>query len=220
MSKETLTVNAALINYVRENSLREDPRLARIREENAEHPCFGMFTTPEQGQFLSFLSQLKQPKKALEIGVFLGYSALAVALKMPKDGILYAVDKNSEWTNRAKEYWHDAGVAEMIKPANGDALPFLQTLLSENHAGTFDFIFIDADKRNYKNYYEAALQLAAPGALIIIDNVLWRGTVADPAITDKHALWMREFNAFVHSDERVDLSMLTIGDGMTLAIKR
>lgn len=216
--KKILRVNGTLLNYIRENSLREHPALERIRTENAAHPCFKMFITPEQGQLLSLLFSLIRPEKSFEVGVFMGYSALACALASPATTI-YAIDRNIEWTGRAKKYWAEAGVADRIHLLLGEGAEHLQRLIDEGHAGTFGVGFIDADKKSYDTYYELSLKLLREGGLLIIDNVLWRGTVADPGNSDPATEDIRRFNRKLHLDTRVHLSMLPVGDGMTLALK-
>jgi caffeoyl-CoA O-methyltransferase len=178
-----------------------------------------MQVSPEQGQLLGLLAQLVGAKKALEIGVFTGYSSLSVALRMPPGGRLYACDISDEFTRVARRYWAQAGVADRIELRLGPALDTLDALLAEGHGGSFDFAFIDADKLNYRTYYERALDLVRPGGLIAVDNVLWSGRVIDSADQEAETLAMRAFNQAVHDDARVALSLVAAGDGVTLAVK-
>ena len=179
-----------------------------------------MQISPEQGQFMALLAQLMGAKKTLEIGVFTGYSALAVALALPDDGKVIACDISEEYTAIAKDFWERAGVSEKIDLRIAPALETLDQLISEDETGSFDLAFIDADKRNYENYYERALRLLRPGGLILIDNVLWSGKVVDPTITDKQTQAIREFNQKLHQDSRISLSLIAIADGLTLVLKR
>jgi predicted O-methyltransferase YrrM len=200
--------------------LQEPLILAQLRQETAQRPGAQMQIAPEQGQLLALLVQLLKARKTLEIGVFTGYSALAVALVLPDQGKLIACDINVATSLIAQRYWKQAGVADKIELRLAPALETLQSLLQENHAGSFDFVFIDADKRNYDAYYEYALQLTRPGGLIVIDNTLWYGRVVDRAVQDKQTLAIRTLNQKLHTDERITLSLIPIADGLTLAWKR
>lgn len=175
---------------------------------------------PEQGQFMAFLLRLMGAKRCLEIGVFTGYSSLAAALALPEDGRIIACDVSEEWTAIARRYWREAGVEGKIELRLGPALDTLDQLLGEGEAGRFDFAFIDADKENYLSYYERVLPLLRSGGLIAVDNVLWSGRVADPEVADADTVAIRHFNDCLHRDERVDLCVVPIGDGLTLARKR
>jgi len=175
---------------------------------------------PDQGQFMQLLVQLLGASKTLEVGVFTGYSALWVALGLPQDGRVVACDMSEEYTAVGRRYWKEARVDQKIDLRLGPALVTLDALLKEDQAGTFDFAFIDADKTNYQNYYERALQLLRAGGLIAIDNTLWSGRVANPQENDEDTVAIRKLNQKLHHDERVTLSMLTVGDGLTLAMKR
>ncbi|TCJ16270.1 SAM-dependent methyltransferase [Parasulfuritortus cantonensis] len=217
-----------LLDYLR-SMLREPAIMARLREETAQDRFAIMQTTPEQAQFLSFLVKLLEPRKALELGTFTGYSALAVALSMPGDGRLVTCDISTRWTTMARRYWHEAGVDGMIDLRLGPALATLRDLLDQGEAGTFDFIFIDADKREYDEYYEGALILAKPGGLIVLDNVMCMGGVVEATATQE-ARWkpgkakavaiMRSLNERIRNDARVDQVMLPFADGLTLVRKR
>lgn len=220
MSDITLNLTPALYEYYQRVSLREPEVLRQLREQTHKMSMGQMQISPEQGQFMGLLIELMQAKKTLDIGVFTGYSALSVALALPEDGRVIACDINVEWTKLAKRFWEMAGMTHKIDLRLAPALQTLQSLIDAGEAGTFDFAFIDADKANYLNYYEAALTLLRSGGLILIDNVLWYGDVADPTNHEKNTVIIREVNEKLHQDERVTLSMLTIGDGLTLARKR
>jgi predicted O-methyltransferase YrrM len=220
MSKQTTGLEKTLADYIQSISLREADILRQLREETAKLSMARMQISPEQGQFMALLVQLMGAKKTLEIGVFTGYSALAVALALPDDGKVIACDISEEYTAIAKGFWARAGVSEKIDLRIAPALETLETLITEGEAGSFDLAFIDADKRNYENYYERALILLRPGGLILIDNVLWSGKVIDPTITDKQTQAIQEFNQKLHQDSRISLSLIAIADGLTLALKR
>jgi len=220
MSKQTTGLAETLADYIQLISLREPDILKQLREETAKLSMAQMQISPEQGQFMALLVQLMGAKKTLEIGVFTGYSALAVALALPNDGKVIACDISEEYTAIAKDFWGRAGVLEKIDLRIAPALETLEKLITEGEAESFDLAFIDADKRNYENYYERALTLLRPGGLILIDNVLWSGKVTDPTITDKQTQAIREFNQKLHQDSRISLSLIAIADGLTLALKR
>jgi spermidine synthase len=220
MTKQTTGLEETLADYIQSISLREPDILRQLREETAKLSMAQMQISPEQGQFMALLMQLMGAKKTLEIGVFTGYSALAVALALPVDGKLVACDISEEYTAIAKDFWARAGVSEKIDLRIAPALETLEKLIIEGETGSFDLAFIDADKRNYENYYERALILLRPGGLILIDNVLWSGKVTDPTITDKQTQAIREFNQKLHQDSRISLSLIAIADGLTLALKR
>jgi caffeoyl-CoA O-methyltransferase len=207
-----------LYAYMLRVSHRDTDVQRRLREETAAHPYAGMQIGADQGQFMGFLVQLTGAKKCLEVGVFTGYSALSVALALPRDGKIVACDVSEEYTKIARRYWEDAKVAHKIELRLGPALKTLDVLMSGSH--DFDFAFIDADKVNYDGYYERCLQLLRKGGLIAIDNVLWSGRVADPSQNDADTVALRELNEKIGNDERVDMTMLPIGDGVTLARKR
>ena len=210
----------SLYSYLKSVSLREPPILARLREETASHPQAMMQIAPDQGQFMALLIQLMGARRTLEVGVFTGYSSLAVALALPSGGRIVACDINEEFTSVARRYWKEAGVDHMIDLRLRPALETLREMLTQGQHGQFDFAFIDADKTNYENYYECALELIRPGGLIAVDNVLWSGRVADPAESERDTVALRAFNQKLHHDERVTLSMLPVSDGLTLALKR
>jgi predicted O-methyltransferase YrrM len=217
---KTLGLGDRLQNYFLSISGRESDILRSLRQETATHPLSRMQIAPEQGQFMALLVQLLGATKTLEIGVFTGYSSLAVALALPPQGKIVACDINEDYTAVARSYWQRAGVADKIDLRIAPALETLDRLLESGEAGTFDFAFIDADKQNYDNYYERALQLLRVGGLIAIDNVLWGGQVADPTVDDANTEAIRALNARLVQDERVSLSVVPIADGLTLALKR
>lgn len=210
----------SLHDYVLSVSLREPEVLRALREETAQHPRGVMQVAPDQGQFLGFLVQLTGVRKALEIGVFTGYSSLSIALALPTEGQLVACDVSEEYTAIARRYWEKAGVADKVNLRIAPALETLDRLITEGESGSFDFAFIDADKENYQNYFERSLQLLRPGGLIVVDNVLWSGDVADPTNQGASTRALRQFNQDLHTDERVTLSMIPMADGITLAMKR
>ncbi|MFM7573917.1 MAG: class I SAM-dependent methyltransferase [Snowella sp.] len=220
MSKQTTGLAETLADYIQSISLREPDILKQLREETAKLSMARMQISPEQGQLMALLVQLMGAKKTLEIGVFTGYSALAVALALPVDGKLIACEISEEYTAIAKYFWGRAGVSEKIDLRIAPALETLEKLITEGEAESFNLAFIDADKRNYENYYERVLILLRPGGLILIDNVLWSGKVVDPTITDKQTQAIREFNQKLHQDSRISLSVVAIADGLTLALKR
>jgi caffeoyl-CoA O-methyltransferase len=219
MSNRTIVLSDRLHDYYQRVSLREPEILRALREETAAMPGAGMQISPEQGQLMRLLVELTGTKRAIEVGTYTGYSALCVALAMGPGGRLVACDINPETTAVAQRYWRKAGVADRIELRLGPALATLDGLLQAGGAGRYDFAFIDANKEDYAAYYERALQLLRPGGLVAIDNVLWGGDVADPAKTDQETTAIRALNEKVHADPRVSISMLPIGDGLTLARK-
>jgi len=219
MSNQTIGLNDQLYNYLQSVSLREPEILTQLRQETAQHAMSRMQISPEQGQLMALLVQLMGAKKTLEVGVFTGYSSLVVALALPTDGKVVACDVSEEYTAIARRYWQQAGVDDKIDLHIAPALETLDQLLATGQAGTFDFAFIDADKSNYDGYYERSLQLVRSGGLVAIDNVLWYGRVADPQVQDNSTKSIRAFNQKLHEDARVSLSMVPIGDGLTLARK-
>ena len=219
MSRTHTPLTDELSDYLRQVTLREPDVLRRQREATEQHPQATMQTAPEQGQFLSLLVRLTNARKTLEVGVFLGYSSTSVALALPADGKVIACDRSEEFTAQARQLWRDAGVADKIELRLGPALDTLDALIAQGNAGTIDFAFIDADKANYLNYYERALTLLRPGGLIAVDNVLWDGRVVDPKQNDADTRAIREFNRTLHTDQRIALSIVPLGDGLTLACK-
>jgi predicted O-methyltransferase YrrM len=221
MANSFLGLDERIEDYLMNNSLREPDVLRRLREETiANNPQAEMAVAPIQGQFMALLVKLIGAVKALEVGVFTGYSSLCAALALPPNGHIVACDVSEEWTSVARRYWAEAGVADKITLRLGPAVETLDELLRDGQAGTFDFAFIDADKPNYDNYYERALKLVRRGGLIIFDNMLWSGKVADPSIQDSHTVALRALNEKLHHDERVFVSLLPLRDGVSLAVKQ
>ena len=220
MGNKTISLDSRLSEYLLSVSLREAEILQQLRAETAKHPLGRMQIAPEQGQFMALLVQLMGAKKALEIGVFTGYSATAIALALPPDGKLIACDIDEEYINIARRYWQQAGVALKIDLHLAPATETLDRLIARGETETFDFVFIDADKSNYDTYYEKSLQLVHSGGLIAVDNVLWNGKVADLEIQDNRTKAIRALNEKIHQDNRVNLSLVPIGDGLTLAMKK
>jgi predicted O-methyltransferase YrrM len=209
-----------LYRYLLDVSVREADVLRRLREETATLPNANMQIGPEQGQFMGLLVELIGAKYALEVGTFTGYSALAVAMALPFDGRVIACDLSEEWTSIGKPYWEESGQAHKIELRLGPAIDSLDELLLQGRAGHFDFAFIDADKERYAAYFERCLELVRRGGLIAIDNTLWDGKVVDAEPADEDTEAIRRFNEKLKDDERVSLSLVPIGDGLTLARKR
>ena len=219
MSTRTLPLTENLHAYLLANSLREPPILERLRAVTAALPNSNMQISPEQGQLMQMLVRLTGARRCIEIGTFTGYSSLAVALALPADGRLVTCDVNSDWTGLARQFWQEAGVESRIELRLQPALRTLDEL-ERAGAGGFDFAFIDADKTNYLAYYEKLLTLMRAGGLIAVDNTLWGGKVADSADDTADTVALRAFNARVHRDDRVDISLLPLGDGLTLLRKK
>ncbi|HEY9141253.1 MAG TPA: class I SAM-dependent methyltransferase [Bryobacteraceae bacterium] len=219
MSRTQTPLDDSLLAYVREVTLREPEALRRLRESTEDHPRASWQVAPEQGQFLHLLARLTGGRRALEVGIFMGYSSTWIALGLAPGGRLIVCDQSEEYSRRARRTWRDAGVEDRIELRLAPALDSLDALLAEGRAGSFDFIFIDADKGNYIHYYERALLLLRQGGLIAADNVLFHGTVADPANHDPDTEAIRDFNRHLHADRRTSLSMATMGDGLALAVK-
>jgi predicted O-methyltransferase YrrM len=220
MSRTTLPLTERLQEYLLANSLREHPALRQLRDETSALPDAGMQIAPEQGQFMALLVELIGAHRVLEIGCFTGYSALAMALALPPDGRLITLEVNAEPIEIGRRAWRAAGVAERIEVRLGLALESLDALLEEGAADSFDLVFIDADKKSYDAYFERALRLVRPGGVILLDNVLWGGAVADPADHERQTQVLRTLNTKLHRDERISLSLLPLGDGLTVARKR
>lgn len=219
MARATLSLTDELQKYILNISLREHPLLAALREETAQHPEAKMQISPDQGQFMATLLRLIQARSVLEIGTFTGYSALAMALALPSDGQIVACDVSEDYTKIARRYWADAGVADQITLHLAPASETLEKLLSNKQANTFDAAFIDADKESYDLYFEKSLALVRPGGLIMIDNVLRGGDAANPATDSVATQSIQALNQKLHHDPRVHLSLVPIGDGLTLAQK-
>lgn len=220
MEKGSLGLGDELYDYLLKVSLREANVLRRLREETAAMPRSIMQISPDQGQFMALLVELMGATRCIEVGVFTGYSSLAVALALPSEGRITACDISEEYTAVARRYWAEAGVAHKIDLRLAPALETLDGLISDGATGTYDFAFIDAEKTEYADYYERLLTLLRPGGLILIDNVLWSGRVADAEIDSDDTVAIRAFNEKLMADERVSLSMLALADGLTLARKR
>ena len=215
-----LALDDRLYGYVLEHSGREPAVLRELREETAPMEHAGMQIGFDQARLMALLVKLAGARRCIEVGVFTGYSSLAVALALPADGRIVACDVSEEWTAIARRYWQKAGVAERIELRLGPAAQTLDAMLARGEAGRHDFAFIDADKSSYRDYYEKCLELMRPGGLIAVDNTLWSGEVADPSRQGRDTRALRAFNDALARDDRVDLAMLTVGDGVTLARKR
>ncbi|MEE8535233.1 MAG: class I SAM-dependent methyltransferase [Kiloniellales bacterium] len=220
MSNRTLNLTDRLYDYVLAVSLREPPLLARLREETAKLPDAEMQISPEQGQLMAFLAELIEARRCLEVGTYTGYSALSVARVLPPDGEVVTCDIDETATAVARRYWAEAGVADKIRLHLAPASETLERLIAEGRGESFDFAFIDADKENYGAYYEQVLALLRPGGLMLIDNVLWSGAVADPAREDPDTVAIRALNETLRDDARVSLSLLPVSDGLSLVRKR
>ena len=220
MSNRTLSLDDALYSYLLDVSLRETPLQLRLREETAALSVAQWQIAPEQGQFMAMLVQLTGARRLLEVGTFTGYSALSMAQAMPEEGQLLCCDIDEQYTSIARRYWEEAGVAARIQLRLAPALETLGALVREGRADSFDLIFIDADKTNYPAYLENALVLARPGGVILFDNTLWSGRVleARPESADTRAI--QSLNRRLKLDQRVDISLLPLGDGLTLCRKR
>ncbi len=220
MSTKTIEVTDELRQYILSVSLREPEILRRLREETASYPNSSMQIAPEQGQFMALLVRMIGAVNTIELGVFTGYSSLWVALALPSHGKLVACDKNPKYVAVAQRYWREARVENRIDLKLGEAIDTLDRLITDGRSGSFDFVFIDADKEMYDAYYERSLKLVRRGGLIAIDNVLWDGEVANPRAADDATQAIRDLNAKLHSDDRIELSLVPIADGLTLAMKR
>jgi predicted O-methyltransferase YrrM len=220
MSSTHLKITDELAAYIRQASLREPEVLAKLRAETATLPLGSMQITPEQGQFMSLLVRMLDARNTIEVGVFTGYSSICVAEALPSDGRVVACDVSEEYTSIARRFWREAGVEDRIDLRVGPAVATLDQMISSGGHEQFDFAFIDADKANYDAYYERLLILVRAGGVIAIDNVLWHGRVVDATVTDEDTQAIRTLNAKIARDERVWVSMLGIGDGLTLAVKR
>jgi caffeoyl-CoA O-methyltransferase len=214
-----MPVTDELMAYIAKVGVRENPALRRCREETAELPNYQMQIGPDQGAVMALIAQLIGATRYLEVGTYTGYSALAVALALPDDGHIVCCDVSREYTDRARDYWVQAGVSSKIDVRIGPALDTLDEMIADNVA-PFEFAFIDADKANYDGYYERVLKLLLPGGLLALDNMLWSGFVADRTINDADTNALRALNQKIHDDPRVDIALATLGDGVMLARKR
>lgn len=213
-------ITDTLYEYALSVGLREPEVFRELREETGKLAEGEWQIAPEQGPFLALLVRLMWARKGIEVGTFTGYSALWVASALPADGKLVCCETNEGYAELARKYWAKAGLADRIDLRLGPALATLDALAGGLEVGTFDYAFIDADKANSGAYYERCLQLVRPGGLIAIDNTLWDGKVADPAVTDADTVALRELNARLHTDDRIELSFLPFADGLTLCLRR
>lgn len=220
MTRKSLAITDQIHDYLLSSSLRESAVLRELREYTAGHKMAMMQIAPEQGQFMALLVRLLNAKNIIEIGVFTGYSSLCMAQALPEDGRIIACDINEEYTTIARKYWQKAGVDNRITLVLAPATETLDKMIANGESGCLDFIFIDADKTEYGDYYERSLQLLRKGGLIMVDNTLWYGKPADASLKDRDTRAIRAFNRKLHRDERVDISMLPVADGITLALKR
>lgn len=220
MSNRTIALNDRLHAYLLDHSLRENELKCRLRVVTAREEMAHMQIAPEQGQFMALLVELIGAHRVLEVGTFTGYSALCMAEVMPADGKLICCDVSEEWTEVGRPFWREAGVEDRIDLRIAPALETLDVLIAEGRAGQFDLAFVDADKGNYANYYERCLELVRPGGLMLFDNTLWDGRVADPEEQDEDTCAIRALNDQLLDDERVSISLVPIGDGLTMARKR
>lgn len=218
MANRTLKITDELHDYILRH-IREPELLAELREETSRHPLANMQVSPEQGRFLSFLVAATGARRAIEIGTFTGYSALCIAQALPPDGKLIACDVSEEYTAIARRYSARAGLAARIDLRLAPAVETLDRLLREGQAGSFDFGFIDADKVSYDSYYERVLALLRPGGVLVVDNVLWGGDVADPRKKDPDTTSIRALNEKIVTDDRVSMSLIPVADGLMLVRK-
>ena len=220
MSRSTLTMSDDLLAYIRNVGLREDADLRRLREETAAHPRARLQISPEQGQFMALLVELIGARKIVEVGTFTGYSAMWMSKAMGENGRIVCLDVSEEFTSIAKKHWAQAGISDRIDLRLAPAADSMRAMIAAGESGQYDFAFIDADKTGYDTYYESALTLLRPGGLIGIDNVLWSGAVADPSDQSADTKALRALNEKICKDARVTVSLVPIGDGLTLARKR
>ncbi len=219
MSHNRVQLTDELYEYLLSVSVQEPDSIARLRQESAAHPCACMGVAPEVGQFLSLLVRLTGAKRVIELGTFMGSSALWMALALPPGGRILTIDINRDWSAVAHRHWREAGVADRIEARLSPGLVELEHLLAEGEAGQYDFAFLDADKRNYPAYFAQLLGLLRPGGLLVADNVLWNGDVIHPQLGEPGALAIQRFNTQLARDPRVSISMIPLGDGLTLAVK-
>lgn len=220
MSRKSITLTDQLRQYLLSDALRESDTARRCREETTGHEWASMQISPELGQLLALLTRMLDARQILELGVFTGYSSLCMAEALPADGKLIACDVKEEYTAKAEQYWRAGGVAEKVTLRLAPALETLKALTEAGESGRFDLIFVDAVKEEYPAYYPLAYELLRPGGLMVMDNTLWGGSVADPEKQGAETLAIREFNRLVQADERVDVCLLPVGDGVSLIRKR
>ena len=220
MTKKSIGLDDRLYNYLLEVSFRDHPLLKSLRDETEKLPMARMQIAPEQGQFMYMLVKLIRARQILEIGTFTGYSSLCMAMALPDDGRITTCDVSAEYTDTAIKYWQEANVEHKIELRLAPAIETLQQMIDSGNTGSFDLMFIDAEKTEYEDYYSLGLQLLRSGGLIIVDNVLWNGSVADASDQDPDTVAIRAFNENRSKDDRVELCMLPVADGLTLAIKK
>ncbi|MHA7773633.1 O-methyltransferase [Roseibium sp. M-1] len=216
---DRLEMTSDLIEYVCQHGTRESAPLKKLRRRTQNLPEAGMRVPQEQGQLLHFLIKTLNASKVMELGVFTGYSSLWMASALPDDGKLIAIDKSEDWQSLAEAHWQEAGVRDKIDFKVGRAVDIMEALLTKGEAGTFDLIFVDADKKNYTTYYELALKLLSTGGIMVFDNILRLGDVVDPEVQDPAVDDIRALNEHLHEDDRVVISMLPFSDGLTLVLK-
>lgn len=220
MTNRTLRLDDKVYQYLLDHSLRETEVMRRLREQTSNHELSRMQIAPEQGQFMALLVEMLGAERIIEVGTFTGYSALCMAQALPENGELLCCDLSAEWTDLARPYWREAGVMERIRLHIAPALETLDRLIAQGEQESFDMAFIDADKTNYEHYYERCLTLLRPGGLILFDNMLWGGSVADLEDQNPDTQALRAMNDKLHTDPRVSISLVPIGDGLSLARKR
>jgi predicted O-methyltransferase YrrM len=220
MSNKTIGLSKSVRDYILNVTVNENDSLKSLREETSKLEMGMMQISPEQGQFLSLLVNVMQAKRILEVGVFTGYSSICFAKELPSDGLLVACDTSEEWTNMAKKYWSQLNLSSKIQLQLAPAEQTLNNLISEGNNNSFDMAFIDADKPNYITYYNLCLELIKPGGVILVDNTLWGGSVANNEDTSESTVALRQLNELIAHDDRVRSSLLTIGDGLTIVYKK
>lgn len=220
MTNKSFFLTNSFYQYILDNSLREPELLRQLREETYELDVAGMQIAPEQGQFMQLLVRLSGAVNALEIGVFTGYSSLSVAMALPPEGKLVACDVSEEWTSIARRFWKKGGVEDKVSLRLAPAVETLDKLLAEGRQESFDFAFIDADKESYEAYYERTLELMRPRGIILLDNMFRSGRVADPSVSDSSVQAIRDLSKKLHYDDRIELSLLPLADGVALALKK
>ena len=218
MSRRTIQLDEPVHEWLLENSLRETPVQAQLRDAMDDHPEGEMQTSPEQVQLLALILKTMQARRVIEVGVFTGYSAMGMAMALPDDGVLVACDLSPEHMAVAKSWWDRAGVSDRIVPRVGPAIESLQAMLADGQGGTYDFMYFDADKEAFLEYYELGLRLLRPGGLLTFDNMLKGGRVADPSVTDSSTEATRALAKKLLGDDRVEYSLNPIGDGLALAM--
>ncbi|MEE2657190.1 MAG: class I SAM-dependent methyltransferase [Candidatus Latescibacterota bacterium] len=220
MSSRNNNISEKLGDYILAHTLRDRPELKALREETAQLPNAGMQISPDQGQLMALLVRATGARRAIEVGTFTGYSAMVVAAALPDDGVLVACDISEEYTSVGRRHWERASLTSKIDLRIGPAAKTLDAMIAAGEAGAYDMAFIDADKENYPNYYERCLALLRRGGLILVDNVLWGGRVVEPDNDEESTVAIRKLTEMMHGDKRIDFSLLPVGDGLSLAVKR